>query len=50
MQENVSLRSALREELGTSWSHEEVGDIVISCEDVYDLLCKLDASKESGFG
>ena len=48
VQENASHLSSLREELRDSQSYEEVSDIVISCEDVYDLLCKLDVSKASG--
>ena len=48
MQENTSLLSSLREELRTSWSSEEVNGIVISHENVYDLLCKLDVSKAAG--
>ena len=48
VQENISLLSNLHKELGASWSSEEVNDILISCEDVYDLLCKLDVSKAGG--
>ena len=48
MQENASHLSSLREELRDSHSYEEVSDIIVSCEDVYDLLYKLDDSKASG--
>ena len=48
VQENTSLLSTLREELRSSWSSEEVNDIVILREDVYDLLCKLDVTKAAG--
>ena len=47
---NTSLLSSLREEPRSSWSSEEVNEIVISGEDMYDLPGKFDISKAAGPG
>ena len=48
VQENMSNMSELSEDLSKSRSQSEILDVLISEEDVYESLCKIDTSKACG--
>lgn len=46
--ENVATLAVLKDELANSRSHDELGKINVTREEVYNILCKIDPSKSSG--